>query len=192
MKAHFLPLHLAMVPIRTAAGESAKVVSLLFAVTALMFSLYVIMAERALIVLPVSLPIAPEYNGYSPTAAAEAVAAHMADMVGVQGPEYAEELAIDGPPIALVVSSTIANMPDLQIPGQSLSIRAVSRFVRGVFGGGDPTVSIAVARSGDDHVIRAVTMAGPYAGRRTSATVPVGVPLETVMMTGGGSGCPGH
>ena len=151
-----------------------KAVSLVFL---LGLFLYVLMTGPALTVLPVSLPTTFMDAGYSPNAASQTVAAYMAHVAGRE----AGELAIT-PSIALVASSTL-DLPDIQMPGQPFSFRAVSRFVRAVLGRGDPTVSISIARSDTDHVVAATAVGGPYAGRHRSATVPSDLALEKVMMT---------
>ena len=154
-----------------------KPVPLVFLLIVTVLFVYVIMTGRALTVLPVSLPTTFMDAGYSPNAASQTVAAYMEQVAGLEP----EELAIT-PRIALVASST-PDLPDIQMPGQPFSFRAVSRFVRAVFGRGDPTVSISIARSDADHVVAATVVSGPYAGRRRSTTVPSDLPLEKVMLT---------
>ena len=144
---------------------------------------YALATAPTLIVLPVSLPVAVVDNGYSPTVVSQAVAARIATMIGIERPRRTEDLELIGRRPALVASSSLVDLPDIQIPDQPFSFRSFSRFVRDAFGNGDPTVSISIAHADAGVVVRATAVGGAYAGRRTSATVPSYIPLERMMLT---------
>lgn len=137
--------------------------------------------ERSLVVLPVSVPTTVAANGYSPTAASQVVAAHMARMVDPDRLSRAEQLSrMSGNPPRF---SGISDLPDVQVPGQQFSFRGVWRFLRNLLGAGDPTVSISVGHSGPNYIVRATAVGGDYNGRRASARVPSRVNFEEVFLT---------
>ena len=152
----------------------------------LVFLLLASMRERTLIVLPVSVPNAFVEAGYSPTAVSQAVAAHMTYVAGVGASAQMEALGVGpsrgGSPSFAFVGSGTPDLADIQIPGQQFSVRAVWRFVRGVFGSGDPTISISVGSSTPHYVVRATAVGGIYTGRRASTTVASSTPEEDVML----------
>ena len=148
---------------------------------------FAVVAERTLAVLPVSVPGDFVEAGYSPSAASQAVAAHMATVAGLSGRAPREGLAVGRPPGGSpsfdMVASGAPDLLDIRVPGQPFSFRAVSRFMRDVIGAGDPTVSVSVANSGAHHVVRATAVGGVYAGRRETAMVRRGIAREDVMRT---------
>ena len=151
------------------------------------FLLLVLMAvlffasERTLTVLPVSIPSAFVDAGYSPDAASQAVAERIASMADT-GIEYLNDPAELTVTLHLVPAGAL-DLADIQMPGQAFSFRDVYRFIRGVFGNGDPAISITIVRSGSHHVVRATAVGGEYAGRRKYASVPSDASPEDVMMT---------
>ena len=143
---------------------------------------YTFFVKPAVTVLPVSLPDQLVKAGYLRSTASQAVAAHMAQVAGLQGLTEAEDLEFIGPRNVSDFSSTL-DLADIQVPGQPFSFRAAARFIRTLFGDSQPTVSITIARSDADHVIRATAVGGPYVGRRRSRSVGKDVPPEKMMLT---------
>ena len=152
-------------------------------IAAFILLLFLMIPERSLVVLPVSVPERVVANGYSPNAVSQVVAAYMTRMVGIGRLAQTEELTVGRTPGGLPSFSGISDLPDVQVPGQQFSFRGVRRFVRDLFGIGDPTISISVGHSGANYIIWATAIGGIYDGRRESAIVPSTVHFEKVIVT---------
>ena len=141
----------------------------------------VLASRSTLTVRPVSLPHAFVEAGYSPNAASQAIASRMAYVGDLA---QAESLAIGGALRIPRAAVGAEDLPDIQMPGQQFSFRDARRFMLGVFGNGDPTISVSIVRP-DRHqiVVRTTAVGGVYNGRRAFTSIRHDAALDDVMLT---------